>query len=101
MKNYNEDDIEKLIKNNSVELFNAIRFTDKDSYQEMIKKLCHKNEIDYFDLDCQALNKDANGWILGNILVDFIPYSKINIDSVFKLYELLYSKENGTSIHFN
>jgi len=101
VKNYNEDDIEKLIKNSSVELFDAIRYTNKDSYQKMIEELCAKDKIDYFDLACQALNKDANSWNLGNILVDFIPYSKINMDSIFVLYEKLYSKDDGTSIHFN
>ena len=60
MKNYNEDDIEKLIKNSSVELFDAIRYTNKDSYQKMIEELCAKDKIDYFDLACQALNKDVN-----------------------------------------
>jgi hypothetical protein len=37
---------------------------------------------------------------LGNILIDFIPYSKVDIDNILKCYKKLHSKENGTSIHF-
>ncbi|HFU76637.1 MAG TPA: hypothetical protein ENK66_10375 [Arcobacter sp.] len=100
MKQYNDNEIGKLIKNDSIEIFDAIRFTSQDNYQQMIEKFCIKDKIDYFDLACQALNHDANSWNLGNILVDFIPYSKINIDNIFKLYELLYTKENATSVHY-
>lgn len=100
MKQYNEKDIEEILENHSTELFEAIKSSNKDMYAPIIEKVCQKNKYDYFDLAHQALNNNANSWNLSNILIDFIPYSIIDIDNILKFYKLLHSKEKGISKHF-
>lgn len=100
MKQYDEKDIEEILENHSTELFKALQYNDKSMYIPIIEKVCQKDKYDYFDLAHQALNNNADSWSLGNVLIDLIPYSKINFDSILKFYTLLHSKENGTSTHF-
>jgi len=96
LKHYTEDNIEKLIKNNSVEFFDALKYIDEETYIKIIEKVCKKNEVDYFDLAYQALNKDISSWNVSGVLKMLIPYSQISIDNILKFYELLHSKEDGT-----
>lgn len=69
-------------------------------YIPILERNCKKGEYDYFDLAHQSLENNANSWNLGNLLMDFIPYSKVNLDTVLRFYKLLYSKQSGTSMHF-
>ncbi|MDY0194313.1 MAG: hypothetical protein RBR93_12440 [Aliarcobacter butzleri] len=100
MKQYNEKEIEEILQSYSIELFEALQYHKKEIYIPIIEKVCKKDEFDYFNLANQALNNNVNIWSLGSILIDFIPYTKINFDSILKFYKLFYSKENGTSRHF-
>jgi hypothetical protein len=100
MKQYDEKDIEEILQNHSIELFDALTYHNKDMYIPIIEKNCKKDKYDYFNLAHQALESNVNSWNLGNILIDFIPYSKVDIDNILKCYKKLHSKENGTSIHF-
>ncbi|WP_373072083.1 hypothetical protein [Sulfurimonas sp.] len=100
MKQYDEKDIEKILQNHSIELFDALQYYDKDMYTPIIERNCEKDKYDYFDLAHQALENDANSWNLSNLLIDFIPYTKVNLDTILQFYKLLHFKENGTSIHF-
>lgn len=100
MKQYDEQDIEEILQNHSIELFDALTYHNKDMYIPIIEKNCKKDKYDYFNLAHQALESNVNSWNLGNILIDFIPYSKVDIDNILKCYKKLHSKENGTSIHF-
>jgi len=98
MKQYDEKDIEEILQNHSPELFKALQYNDK--YIPIIEKVCSKNKYDYFDLAHQALESNVNSLSLGNILINFIPYSKVDIDNILKFYKKLHSKENGTATHF-
>ena len=100
MKQYDEKDIEEILQNHSIELFDALTYHNKDMYIPIIEKNCKKDKYDYFNLAHQALESNVNSWNLGNILIDFIPYSKVDIDNILKCYKKLHSKENRTSIHF-
>lgn len=101
MKQYTEKDIEEILQNNSIELFEALKYNDKDMYIPIIERVCKKEQCDYFDLAHQALNNNANNWSLGNILIDLIPYTIIDIDNILKFYKLFHTKGDGTSQHFN
>lgn len=101
MKQYNNSDIEKLLMNGSSEIFKALEYNNEEIYIPIIQSICKKNEINYFDLACEALNNNmCTAWNMGNLLLIFIPYSIINIDSILNFYELFYSKQNSTSQHF-
>lgn len=39
MKQYDEKDIEEMLQNNPIELFNALQYYDKDIYSYFRKKL--------------------------------------------------------------
>ena len=101
MKQYTEKDIVKILQNNSVELFDALKYNNKDMYIPIIEKVCKKERYDYFDLAYQALNNNADNWSLGNILIDLIPYTIININNILKFYKLFHTKGDGTSQHFD
>jgi hypothetical protein len=100
MEQYDENKIQELIKDNSIKFFEVLKYTNKKPYEEIIQKLCKKNQTDYFDLATKALKANISSWNIGNILVSFIPYSVINIDNILEFYRLFFSKENGTSTHF-
>ena len=100
MKQYDEKDIEEILQNHSIELFDALTYHNKDMYIPIIEKNCKKDKYDYFNLAHQALESNVNSWNLGKILIDFIPYSKVDIDNILKCYKKLHPKENRTSIHF-
>ena len=101
MKQYDEKDIEEILQNHSIELFNALQYYDKDMYIPIIERNCKKDKYDYFDLAYQALESDANSWNLGNLLIDLVPYTIIDIDNILKFYKLFHTKGDGRSQHFN
>ena len=101
MERYAEKDIVKILQNNSVELFDALKYNDKNMYIPFIEKVCRKEQCDYFDLAYHALNNNADNWSLGNILIDLIPYTIIDINNILKFYKLFHIKRDGTSQHFN
>jgi len=100
MEQYDKNEIQELIKDNAIEIFEVLKYTNKKPYEEIIQKLCKKNQTDYFDLATKALKANISSWNIGNILVSFIPYSVVNIDNILEFYKLFFSKENGTSTHF-
>ncbi|CUV65746.1 conserved hypothetical protein [Sulfurovum sp. enrichment culture clone C5] len=101
MKQYDEKDIEEILQNYSAEVFKVLEYKNESMYVPIIEKTCIKEKCDYFDLAYQALNKNlSNTWTIGNILINLIPYSIIDIDNILKFYKLFHSKENGTSKHF-
>lgn len=101
MKQYAEKDIEEILQNNSIELFEALKYNDKDMYIPIIERVCKKEQCDYFYLAHKALSNNADNWSLGNILIDLIPYTIIDIDNILKFYKLFHTKGDGTSQHFN
>jgi len=100
MKQYDEKDIEEILQNHSINPFEALQDSNEDIYIPIVEKVCQKDKYDYFDLAYEALSNDISEWSVDNTLIDFIPYSKIDIDSILKFYKLLHSKKNGTSTHF-
>lgn len=101
MKQYAEKDIEEILQNNSIELFEALKYNDKDMYIPIIERVCKKEQCDYFYLAHKALSNNADNWSLGNILIDLIPYTIIDIDNILKFYKLFHTKGDRTSQHFN
>jgi hypothetical protein len=102
MKQYTEKDIEETLQNNSIELFQSLKCNNEDIYLPIIKRICKKNQIDYFDLAYQSLDEGlVNARSIGNILLNLISYTKINIDNILKFYKLFHTKTDGTtSTHF-
>lgn len=101
MKQYDENNIKKLLQNNSIELFKALEYKDEDIYIPIIKT-CQKNKLDYFELAYHALEKDlCTAWTIGDVLFNLIPYSIININNILKFHELFHTKEDGGPQHFN
>ena len=101
MKEYDEKEIKELIKNGSIEIFDALQYKNIDEYQSIIEKECQKCKIDYFNLAYQVLEKNlSRAYNISDILVSLAPYSKINIDNILKFYELSYSIENGAFKYF-
>jgi hypothetical protein len=54
MKQYDEKDIEEILQNHSIELFDALTYHNKDMYIPIIEKNCKKDKYDYFNLAHQA-----------------------------------------------